>query len=72
MSLLQRMERAQAKVAGEAAEALVPVVATGPADRVPVAPGRESLLREIRLALQSEVVAAFRSEADMEIGRAHV
>ncbi len=64
MSLLQRMERAQRRAA-IAADALVPVAPPGPPVRTPIAPGRETLLRDIRRQIQAEVMAAFRDQSEL-------
>jgi pilus assembly protein CpaF len=59
MSLLQRVERAQQEADGANAAALVPVAPAPVA--AAGAPGRQELLRQVRLRLQTEVVSAFDS-----------
>ena len=70
MSLLQRVERAQRKdeppVEGEGKD-LVPVMAPTPPPPAPAqVAGREALIRQVRLRLQTEIVGAFDSLIDAQ------
>jgi len=69
MSLIQRVERAQQRaeslVSGTPAEAPPPVAAPAPVVSPGRAAAREELFRDIRLHLQTEVMAAFDSLLDL-------
>ena len=58
MSLLQRVERAQQGADNPNAVAVVPVAPPPPATS---SPGREDMLRNVRLRLQAEVISSFDS-----------
>ncbi len=64
MSLLQRVERAQAAIDHPGGEPPIPVMAPPPVSPVRNAT-REELLREIRVRLQQEVIGAFDSILDV-------
>ncbi len=58
MSLLQRVERAQQGADSSNAVAVVPVAPPAP---TPSSPGRDDMLRNVRLRLQAEVISSFDS-----------
>ena len=60
MSLMQRVERAQKSAAEQPPSGNVPVPVMAPTvAQAKSSPGREELLREVRLRLQTEIVSAF-------------
>ena len=65
MSLMQRVERAQKGAVEQPPSANVPVPVMAPTATAKSSPGREDLLREVRIRLQTEIVSAFNDLLDV-------